>query len=154
MTLGKYAHLWTAIETQGSRDPAVLTASYSNQAVDIGMSRVRTQYGQSQAGRANGSGGIPENSKLPSYLPCSLSSSTRESHGMIWKHLDRLRETREQRREISRGFSNKGVSCFNSVPGLYYVVGPRGETEGGGISDDILVEMSLNRLMLPTLSGA
>lgn len=66
MTLGKYAHLWTAIETQGYRDPAAVTASYSNQGVDIGVSRVRTQYGQSQAGKANGSDGIPENSEFTS----------------------------------------------------------------------------------------
>lgn len=106
------------------------------------MSRVKTQYGQSQAGKPNGSGRIPENSEFTSYLPYSVSlrtsSSTRESHGMIRKHLDQLRETREQRRKISCGFSNKGVSCFNSVPGLYYVVGPKGETEGERISDDIV----------------
>lgn len=136
MTLGKYAHLWTAIEAQGSRDPAAITTSYSNQEVDMGVSRVKTQYGQSPAGKPNGSGGIPENSEFTSYLPYSVSLRTssriRESHGMIRKHLDQLRETREQRKKISCGFSNKGVSCFNSVPGLYYVVGPKGETEGEG----------------------
>ena len=87
MTLGKYAHFWTATETQGSRDPAAVTASYSNQGVGIGVSRVRTQYGQSQAGKANGSEGISENSEFTSCLPYSVpshtSSRTRESHGMI-----------------------------------------------------------------------
>lgn len=106
MTLDKYAHLWTAIETQGSRDPAAITASYSNQGVDIGVSRVRTQCGQSQVGKANGSGGIPENSEVTSYLPCSLSSriSSQKHKGVTWNDLKISRPTERDQRIKKRDF--------------------------------------------------
>lgn len=76
-----------------------MTTSYSNQGVDVGVSRVRTQCGHSQPGKANESGGIPEKSELSGYLPDSVALLTREPHGIIHKHLDQLREKPEIKEE-------------------------------------------------------
>lgn len=117
LTLGKFAHHWIMIARQGSSDAAMMTTTYSKQGGGPGVSRVRYQCRQSQAGKANESCRIPENSELIMYLPYLVFSWTREPHWIIHKHLDQLRETRVWKRKDLQWLIKQWTPYFNYSQG-------------------------------------